>query len=504
MEELVCFRLARSDGSWRHLEAIGKNLLDDPAVAGIVLTARDRTERHEAEQRLAHRALHDPLTELPNRTLFFDRLEQALYRASRSPGSVAVMFIDVDRFKVINDSLGHEAGDEVIRAVAALLESSVRPGDTVARFGGDEFVVCCEEVADAASARAIAERFAQRLQRPFGIAGREFAVTLSIGIALTGHHRDARADDLLRLADAAMYRVKERGGDGFEVATGTELDPDILDQLDLEGGLRRAIENEGLRVHYQPEIDLTTGAVVGFEALLRWEDPHRGSVPPMRFIPLAEQTGLIVPLGRWVLEAACRQVAEWQARQGPDDAPLWVSVNLSGRQLAEPDVADHVASALAASGLDGGSLWLEITETVLMTDVDAATRTLEALRALGVHIAVDDFGTGWSSLLYLKRFPVEALKIDRSFVDGLGRDRDDTSIVAAVVSLAHSLGLLAVAEGVETEEQLDGLRALDCDLGQGFRWARPMTPDQVTAWLAGLPKARAGAGDARVQTGLSV
>lgn len=476
-DDIISYRIAHDDGSWRELESVGVNLLDDPAVGGIVVTSRDGTERRRAERELAHRALHDPLTGLPNRTLFLDRLRQAATRRRGSRATVAVLFVDVDRFKAINDSLGHDAGDTVLNALAMLLESCVRPGDTVARIGGDEFVVCCEDIGSEAAATNLAARFAQRLLAPFVVGGKEFHVTISVGIAVSDGKVAADADKLLRMADGAMYRVKGRGGNGYEIAT-DDLDHELRERFELEARLRRALAADELRVHYQPEVELESGAVVGFEALVRWEDPVRGLVSPATFIPLAEETGLIVPIGRWVLEEACRQLVAWQ-RDAVGDRPHWVSVNLSARQLERNDLVDAVAGALDASGLDPSLLWLELTETALMSDVEMATETLHQLRELGVHVAVDDFGTGWSSLQYLKRFPVEMLKIDRSFVDGIGRSPEDSTIVSAVVSLAHALGLQAIAEGVETDEQRHWLHELGCDLGQGYLWSRPLPPAEV-------------------------
>ena len=478
---IIGYRVAHEDGSWRELESVGVNLLDDPAVRGIVVTSRDGTERRRAERELAHRALHDPLTGLPNRTLLLDRLRHAATRRRGPQSTVAVLFVDVDRFKAINDSLGHDAGDTVLNSLAMLLESSVRPGDTVARLGGDEFVVCCENIGSEAAATALAARLAQRLLVPFVVAGEEFHVTVSIGIAVADGNVPIDPDRLLRMADGAMYRVKARGGNGYEIAT-EQLDHELIERFELESRLRRAIASDELRVYLQPEVDLDSGHVFGFEALVRWQEPNGNVISPAKFIPLAEETGLVVPLGRRVLEEACRQLVELQARR-PHDPRYWVSVNLSARQLERSDLAATVAEVLDSSGLDPDRLWLELTETALMSDVETATETLHRLRDLGVHVAVDDFGTGWSSLQYLKRFPVEMLKIDRSFVDGIGRSPEDATIVAAVVSLAHALGLHAIAEGVETEEQRRWLRELGCDLGQGYLWSRPLPEHELDAWL---------------------
>ena len=488
--DAVEYRVRSNDGQWRIFESIGVNLLHDPAVAGVVVTTRDVTERRRVEEQLEHRALHDPLTELPNRALFRDRLSQATARTERTASSAAVFFIDVDRFKTINDSLGHQVGDEVLVAVGHLLAAAVRPGDTVARLGGDEFAVCCEDVDDEDAALLLADRLQRVLRLPFRIAGRELFVTVSIGIALSPPGRAADPDALLRQADTALYRAKERGRDRFELFDHAAREAGV-DHFELENSLRRALDRNELTVHFQPEIRVEDGAVVGVEALVRWEHPEHGLLPPAAFIPLAEETGLIVPIGAWVLRHACREVVTWNTGVAAG-RPLLLSVNLSARQLAQPDLVDVVAAALADTGLPPELLCLEITESVLMSDSNATVQTLEELKELGVQLAVDDFGTGYSSLLYLKRFPVDILKVDRSFVDGLGRDPEDSTIVAAVVRLAHSLGLQAIAEGVETPEQLAALRPVACDWAQGYHWARPLPARDLTAWLS------ARASDARL------
>jgi diguanylate cyclase (GGDEF)-like protein/PAS domain S-box-containing protein len=486
LDDVISYRVRHRDGTWREMEAVAVNLLDDPDVRGIVVTARDGTERRAAERELARRALHDGLTGLPNRALFFERLRSALGRARRDRSAVAVMFVDVDRFKAINDSFGHGVGDEVLRAVGEVLDSAVRQGETLARFGGDEFAVCCEDVTGAADAEVLAQRFAERLRAPFSAGGNEFTVTVSIGIAVSRVGATTTAEALLRVADAAMYRVKARGRDGYEVAA-DGLEAELLERFGLEARLSRAIQNDELRVFFQPEISLSTGRVVGFEALVRWDDPQIGLVSPSSFIPVAEETGLIVPIGRWVVEQACRQLAQLRAAQPEGEPPYWVAVNLSPCQLERADLTDHVAAALSSAGLPPDALWLEITETSLMGDVDLATQSLERLRALGVHMAIDDFGTGWSSLMYLKRFPVEVLKVDQSFVSGLGIDHEDSTIVAAVIGLAHALGLRVIAEGVETTQQHESLRRLGCDLGQGYLWSRALPLDELVPWLSQRP-----------------
>jgi diguanylate cyclase (GGDEF)-like protein len=388
---------------------------------------------------------------------------------------VAVLYIDVDRFKVVNDSLGHDAGDQLLVALAERLTMAVRPSDTVARVGGDEFVVVCESLTGVEGAARVAERVLVALGAPIALGGHPHHVGVSIGIAAT-EDPVASADDLLRDADAAMYRAKERGGDRFEIF-GEALRCHSRALFELERELRLALGRDELAVHYQPVMTLD-GRAVAVEALARWEHGERGLMSPADFIPLAEQTGLIVPLGELVLDRACAQLARWRAGQ-PELAELELSVNLSSRQITQPDVVEMVARALRRHDLPPSALCLEITESMLMDDTDAAGSTLAALRNLGVKLAVDDFGTGYSSLLYLQRFPVNILKLDRLFVAGVGENEADRAIVASMVSLAHALGLIAIAEGVEDERQLAALCELGCDLGQGFLWARPATADEV-------------------------
>jgi diguanylate cyclase (GGDEF)-like protein/PAS domain S-box-containing protein len=433
---------------------------------------RDITQRKRMEARLVERALNDELTALPNRALLGDRLDQALSRLSRSDSSLAVLFIDVDRFKVINDSLGHAAGDQLLQSIAVRLHMTVRPTDTVARFGGDEFVVICEGV-DEAEALGLAQRLLDALAEPIEVRSRNLHVGVSIGIVMA-QAPGLRPEDLLRDSDAAMYQAKERGGARaalFDTATRTRA----VTRLDLEADLRRAIERDELSVAYQPVLNLD-GKTVHVEALVRWNHPTRGVISPADFIPVAEETGLILALGAQVLVKACSQVAAWDAA---GVGGLAVAVNLSGRQLAQPDLVDIVCDALGAAGIGPERLWLEITESVLMEDTSGSAKVLTQLAALGVGLAVDDFGTGYSSLQYLRRFPVKQLKLDRAFVSGVARNADDTTIVRAVIDLAHALGLEAVAEGVETTEQLEALRAMGCDFGQGYLWSRAVAPDAI-------------------------
>jgi diguanylate cyclase (GGDEF)-like protein len=423
-------------------------------------------ERTRSDAVLAHRATHDSLTGLPNRELFVDRLEHALDRHRRLAGTVAVLFLDFDRFKLVNDSLGHTAGDRLLMAAASRLRGLLRPGDTLARFGGDEFTILCEDIGDAAEAVAVAQRIVGGLETPLPLGTTEVVMRASVGIAIAGGHADAAR--LLRDADAAMYRAKERGRNRIEVFDEV-MRARVVARLDTERSLRLALERDEFELYYQPEISVRTGERCGVEALIRWHDPQRGMVPPDDFIPVAEDSGLIVPIGEWVLREACLQVNRWR---GALDVPV-VWVNISAVQLGYSDFANRVATILGETGTPPECIGLEITESALMTDAESATRILEALKALGLQIAVDDFGTGYSSLAYLKRFPVDIVKIDRSFVAGLGTDPDDTSIVAAVVKLTHALGRRVVAEGVETREQLAALVALECDRAQGYYLGRP-------------------------------
>ena len=420
------------------------------------------------QERLAFQAFHDPVTELPNRALFLDRLRHAQERMARLSAKYALVFIDLDRFKVVNDSLGHAAGDELLVQVARRLQGSLRVGDTLGRFGGDEFVALLEDLSSEREALGVAQRFLASLAEPFPLQEREIIVTASAGVVI-GDGTHLGPEECIREADVAMYRAKARGGGCFEVFH-HELEGGALPRLDLEIDLRRAITDGELEVHYQPVLR-TGGGIVGVEALVRWRHPARGLVPPMEFIPLAEETGLILPLGQFVLEEACRQVGEWRRRH-PELAELVVSVNLSPRQFRQADLDRQVAAALERSGLDPGSLCLEVTEGVMVEDVEAATSTLNRLKALGVAISVDDFGTGYSSLSYLKRFPIDYVKIDRSFVAGLD-EKVDSEIVRSVIRLAAAIGISAVAEGVENAEQLAQLEALGCPLVQGFYLARP-------------------------------
>jgi len=468
-------RWVRGNGSicWVHLSVSA--LRDDSgSVAGVIVHIDDVTDRKEAQARLAHQALHDPLTGLPNRNLLLDRLQHAVAELERRSGGVAVFFLDLDRFKNVNDTMGHAAGDRLLVQIAQRLVRIMRPSDTVSRLGGDEFVVVCskDRGLDVDTSR-IAERIQEAVSEPIALNGQEYHVSASIGIAVARWSGE-RAENLLRVADMAMYRAKQKGRCRFELFD-EALRAQAWERLKTEHDLRRAVEDDLLRLHYQPIVDLTTGGTCGVEALLRLEHPEHGLLEPARFIEVAEDSGLIVPIGAWVLDQACRQLGHWQA-QGLD---IEMSVNLSGRQVAHPDLRSHVDHALALSRADPRRLRLEMTETVLLDAAGSELADLESIKARGVRLGIDDFGTGYSSLSYLKRFPVDFVKIDRSFVDGLGLDPEDDAIVRAIIGLADTLSLEVVAEGVETERQTEELRRLGCRLAQGFRFGRPEPADRA-------------------------
>jgi diguanylate cyclase (GGDEF)-like protein len=433
---------------------------------------------------LARQAFRDPLTGLPNRALFVDRLSHALTRTERRGELLAVFFLDLDRFKVINDSLGHSAGDQLLVGLSQRLAVCLRPEDTIARLGGDEFAVLLEDVKDASAVTSVAERLGAELQRPFLFQERELFVTVSIGIALTISRRTT-PEEILRDADLAMYHAKARGKARYELFDKSMNKP-AHDRLGLELDLRHAISHGDFALHYQPVVEIESGRIAEVEALVRWNHPQRGMLLPADFVGLTEETGLIVPLGRWIMTEACRQLRQWQTA-GAAGSSLVMSVNLSARQLQHPHLVEDVARALEETHIDPGTLRLEITETVVMQEAPSTLAKLEALKRLGVRLAIDDFGTGYSSLGYLKRFPVDTLKIDRSFVKGIGRVVEDTAIVRAVITVAKSLGLDVTAEGIENDSQLAELRTLGCNRGQGYLFAKPLPADRVTELLVAAP-----------------
>ncbi len=464
------------DRRQRQAEMTITNLLGDPSVGGLVLNTRDISERKELQDQLVHEAYHDALTQLANRALFRERVSEAL--AERADDSdVTVLFLDLDGFKEVNDSLGHLAGDQLLVQVADRLRESVRGADLVARFGGDEFAVLVESPLGAHDAEAVARRIVDSLEAPFPIDSRDIHVQASIGLAAAGllGRTDDGAEQLMRNADLAMYKAKSAGGSGY-----ASYDPEMLsglvDRLELESDLRLALERGELKLHYQPTIDIKTSRVTGFEALVRWQHPTRGLISPLDFVPIAEGTGLIVPLGRWVLEEACRQAVEWGAGTS---RPLKMAVNVSVRQFDRADLPTMVAEVLAETGMPASQLCLEMTESVLMTDSEENLAQLIRLKALGLTLAIDDFGTGYSSLAYLRRFPVDTLKIDRSFIERLGLQNDDAALADTIVQLGQSLGMSTVAEGIEEYGQLAALREMGCDFAQGFYFSRPIPADEA-------------------------
>ncbi|MBT0773837.1 EAL domain-containing protein [Kineosporia sp. J2-2] len=481
------------DGRRVSIENTVTNLLDDPAVQAVVVNSRDISERRQLEDELVHQAFHDSLTGLANRALFLDRVEHATLRRTTSSEAVGVLFLDLDGFKEVNDSLGHATGDSLLVDVARRLTSCLRPGDTIARLGGDEFAVLVEGALTGAEFIGLAGRIRESLEEPIVVDGRDLFIRASIGIA-SAEVGTVNADQLIRNADLAMYQAKERQ-DGEPALYDPSMHSSLVERLALEAELRKAVTDQGLQVHYQPTYGIHDGELAGVEALVRWPHPERGMIPPDVFIPLAEQTGLIHELGRFVLREACFQGREW-ATLSPSTA-LSIGVNVSGKQLQRRDFAGEVSQALADSGLSAEHLVLEMTESVLMNDTESTLRTLEALKAMGVRIAIDDFGTGYSSLSYLHRFPVDILKIDRSFVERLsGTDAED-SLVQSIVQLGQTLQLETIAEGIEEPGQLLALRRLGCTMAQGYHFGRPGPADVVSRLMvesAGQPAAAVPAG----------
>ncbi|HYM16046.1 MAG TPA: EAL domain-containing protein [Dehalococcoidia bacterium] len=477
-------RARHADGSWRQIELSSTDQRSNPGIRGIVLNSRDVTERKLLEEQLRHQALHDPLTQLANRTRFTDRLEHGLLRAARMETRVAVLFMDLDNFKGVNDSLGHSAGDRLLTEVAERVQACLRPSDTIARLGGDEFAVLLEDVVDAEDATTVAQRIFDTLRAPFALEGKELTVRASIGIAVSETRgADAKAEALLRDADVAMYVAKSHGKGRYEV-----FEPDMqiamVERLALLSDLQRAFERDEYVVHYQPMVLLRSGQLIGVEALVRWRHPTRGLLPPGDFIPLAEESGVILELGLWVLREACRQAAAWQAMYACD--PPWtISVNVSVKQLQHPSFVADVAEVLRTSGIDPRTLVLEITESVMMQDAVATMDLLGRIKSLGVRLAIDDFGTGYSSLSYLRQFPFDLLKIDKSFIDDVGAPVQHKELTKAIIELGKTLDLELVAEGIERPEQLSRLQTLDCELGQGFYFAEPLEAAEVEELLRG-------------------
>jgi diguanylate cyclase (GGDEF)-like protein/PAS domain S-box-containing protein len=471
--------LRRPDGKDTWVLAQAHPLRDESGkIVRYIGSVTDITERKSAESRIAFLAHHDPLTELPNRVLARDRVEIAVAIAERSGHKLALIFVDLDNFKTVNDSLGHTAGDVLLREVSSRLRGCTRESDTISRQGGDEFLIVMPDVATTDAVAAAASKILDAMSLPFIIDGHELAVSISAGIAV--YPDDGNDfDTLLKKADTAMYHAKEAGRNTYRFFT-EQMNLDLVEYLRIQAGLRRALENGEFVLHYQPQVELATGRVVGAEALLRWNHPEMGVVPPARFIAVAEATGLIVAIGEWVLREACRQAAAWCAA-GCDG--VVVAVNLSAVQFKRGDLRRSVLAALEASGLDPRNLELELTESIMIGDTEIVLDAVRRIKALGVKLSIDDFGTGYSSLSYLKRFPLDKLKIDRSFIGDLTRDADDAAIVRAIIQLARSLGLRTIAEGVEDEAAVRHLRLLQCDEAQGYYFAQPMPADVLVPYL---------------------
>ena len=475
------FRYLHSDGSWRWVAAFGKNLIRDPAIGGIAVNYRDITEQRDLEEQLRRQAFEDPLTGLANRALLRDRLEHAVERSRRSSGTGVVMFfLDLDDFKNVNDSLGHAAGDALLSLVAQRIRGSVRGVDTVARLGGDEFAVLAEDVGDTGP-EELGHRLLEALAPPFVVSGEEIFVRASVGYAISAAGDDG--DVLLRNADLAMYQAKAERKGGMRRYDAT-LHHSFVARLALDRDLRRALDHHEFVVQYQPIVALDSRRIVSLEALVRWVHPVHGWLPPDRFIPAAEESGLIIELGRWVLAEACRQMAAWHSQRagGP---PLRVSVNVSAQQLASDRVVDDVRRALDDAQLQPQCLILELTETTIMKEIESSVERLRALKDLGVLIAIDDFGTAYSSLRYLEQLPVDVLKIAKPFIDGIGKREGDSVMTRTITDLGLNLGLDMIAEGIELTEQLERLRELSCPHGQGYLFSTPLPADEVAALLSG-------------------
>jgi diguanylate cyclase (GGDEF)-like protein len=455
---------------------------DQQQITQVVVTFIDISDRKLIEEELRHQALHDALTGLPNRTLFTERLDQTLQRAKRYPDEMfAVIFIDLDRFKVVNDSLGHVVGDQLLIQIAQVLQRHVRSVDTVARLGGDEFVILLERIASLNEAIHVVERIQADIKTPFSVMGHTLFSTASLGIALANPQYN-RGEDMLRDADNAMYQAKARGPSSDYVIFNPAMHESAIQLFELETHLRQALDRQEFILQYQPILHLATHTLLGFESLVRWQHPQRGMISPAEFIPLAEETGLIIPLSHWVFETACRQMADW-CRRWPSARRLRVNVNVAAAQFEQSDFPAQVDAILKSAGLDATNLGLEVTESLLLSNIDVVLNTLSTLKQRGISVSIDDFGTGYSSLSYLKRFPINALKIDQSFVENIDINHDDASIVTAIIQIAKSLGMTVVAEGVETEFQAQRLRDLGCDAIQGFLIAPSLSAAQVEVMI---------------------
>ena len=475
----IVLRFRHADGSWIHLEALGNNLLENPGIRGIVLTSRDITDRKRAEERVQYLANYDVLTALPNRFLMHDRLTQVVAQAHRNKLSAALLHVDIDRFKVVNETLGHYVGDALLKQAAERIRKVIREGDTVARVGGDEFTVVFPNVTSLQALSKIAQEMLRELAQPFPGDGQDLFLSASIGISLFPDDAGS-VDELIKNADAAMHSAKNLGRNNYQFFT-SDLNQEVQERMQIESGLRNAVGRNELSLLYQPKIDLATRQVIGAEALLRWTHPKLGVISPARFVPVAEEAGLVGQIGEWVLREACRQIRVWQ------DAGhrLQVAVNVSARQFQQYDLAELVREVMLDTGVRAEHLELELTESAVMHNAEASIVTLEQLAAQGVQIAVDDFGTGYSSLSYLKRLPLDVLKIDQSFVRDISSDPNDAAIVRAIITLARSLGIKVIAEGVENEAQLAFLNAYGCQYAQGYLFGQPLSPRQFEELVDG-------------------
>ena len=481
------YRMTHRDGGWVWLLCRGLVVRDAQGQACRMAGSQtDITARKKAEEKLRHDAHHDSLTGLPNRAVFLDRLARSVSRARRRDDYLfAVLFLDVDRFKLVNDSSGHRTGDQLLMAVARRLENALRPGDMVARHGGDEFTILLDHLRDQHDVETIVQRIERHLSGPFDICGEELVINASIGITLSSvacHD----PEQMLRDADIAMYRAKARGRGRYEFFS-SDMHQDIVSTLRVESDLRSAIKNEEFLAHYQPIVSFERGRISGFEALIRWRHPQRGLIPPGQFIPVAEESGLINQVGRWILREASRQMNEWHQRFA-SLPPLTISINLSTRQFSQPDLIERINAVLAETGLRPESLKIEITESAVMENAESAVEMLNQLKALGVQLSIDDFGTGYSSFNYLHRFPIDTLKIDRSFISRMDLQPENVEIVRTIIALAHNLGMKVVAEGIETPAQMNRLRDLDCEYGQGYYLARPMDSAAAENFIAAPPR----------------
>ncbi len=480
-------RVMHSDGHYRWVLSRGLAVRDEQNVAiRLAGSLTDITEHKAAENKLQHDAHHDALTGLPNRAKLMDRLARSLERNKHNNNYIfAVLFIDLDRFKIINDSLGHLAGDKLLHCITKRLIDVTRPDDMVARLGGDEFVVLLDNLKEKQQVASIAARVLTHISEPIDLNGEEVYTTASIGVAFASPVYE-RAETLLRDADIAMYRAKSAGKARFEIFD-PEMHTRAVSLLHLENDLRRAIQRNELLLHYQPIVSLENGEMIGFEALARWHHPQRGTIPPNEFIPVAEDTGLIIPIGEWVLREACRQMRAWEAMY-ETISPLMISVNLSGRQLEQHDLVEMIEAVLAETEMNPNCLRLEITESIIMQNAEKAIEKIARIRALGIRISIDDFGTGYSSLSYLHRFPIDTLKVDRSFINSINDDTENSEIVRSIIMLAHNLGIEVIAEGVETREQLNYLQEIKCGYGQGYYYSRPVNSHRAADLIKKLLK----------------